>query len=63
MAEQRASTAEVAVRNEGNADGSPWPSGMTGLESFELRLSISILSTPLTVIAEAFVSSGDSKAD
>ena len=50
-----ASTARGDVLKDGKWEGSPWPKAKTCLSSSGLRFSISLLSTPLTVIPEAVV--------
>ncbi|GER53581.1 lipid-transfer protein [Striga asiatica] len=50
-----ASSAKGAVWKEGQAEGSPWPNWITGRVSFGSRFSVSLLSTPLIVKAEACI--------
>lgn len=50
-----ASSATGLVRKEGKAEGSPCPSGMTGLGSSLLRLFISRPRTPRTEVADDVV--------
>ena len=52
-----ASSATGVVRKQGNADGSPWPRGITGLLSSSLRFDRTLPRTPLMVTAAAIFSS------